>query len=45
VVGSADALASAASGCYFDSAQNLVHIKLPSAPIDKPHHITISYLR
>jgi len=42
-VNGADALASARSGCYFDAAQHLLHIRLPSAPISKPHHITISY--
>jgi alpha-glucosidase (family GH31 glycosyl hydrolase) len=40
----ATALASAESGYYFDSAENLVHIKLPSAPITNAHRI-VAFLK
>jgi alpha-glucosidase (family GH31 glycosyl hydrolase) len=39
----AAALASAKSGCYFDTTEDLLHIKLPLAPISKAHQITASY--
>jgi alpha-glucosidase (family GH31 glycosyl hydrolase) len=40
----AAALASAESGYFLDRAENLLHVKLPPAPISKAHQITTSYL-